>query len=216
MNIACLIPIRLNSQRIKNKNFIKIKKQNLLELICKNISKSKYINNFFIASTSIKKIKSLTDRNKKILFFKRSKKSSSKFAKTELVIEEFVRKNNFDIIVLVQATNPFIKSKYIDEAIKKFKKKKYHSMMSVVKSKNFLWSDTMPIKAINYDYQKRKMSQKFKGHLIENGSFYIFYKTNFLKFKNRLHGKIGFYEMPKESVHEIDDYQDLKIIRKLL
>ena len=60
------------------------------------------------------------------------------------------------------------------------------------------------------------MSQNLKGYLVENGSFYIFYSKNFLKYKNRLHKKIGTYEMEKESIIEIDDYDDLKIVKKLL
>ena len=60
------------------------------------------------------------------------------------------------------------------------------------------------------------MSQNINGHFVENGSFYIFYRKNFLKFKNRLHKKIGIYEMPKESIFEIDDYDDLNIVKKLI
>ena len=60
------------------------------------------------------------------------------------------------------------------------------------------------------------MSQSLKGYYVENGSFYIFYKKKFLKFKNRLHGKIGVYEMPAESIHEIDTKEDLRIVKKLL
>ena len=60
------------------------------------------------------------------------------------------------------------------------------------------------------------MSQSLKGYYVENGSFYIFYKDKFLKYKNRLHGKIGVYKMPVESIHEIDTKEDLRIVKKLL
>ena len=46
--------------------------------------------------------------------------------------------------------------------------------------------------------------------------FIFFLEKIFLKKKNRLHGKIGTFEMPKQSMHEIDDKIDLKIVKKLL
>mgnify|MGYP001219153912 FL=1 len=216
MKIVCLIPVRLNSKRIKNKNFIKIKNLTLLELVCKKIVKSKYISNFYIASEKSNKVQNLVEKNKKINYFARSKKSSTHIAKTEIVIKEFIKKIDCDLVVLVQVTNPFVSYKYLDEAIIKLKRKNYDTLLSVVKSKDFLWQFSSPTTPLNYNYRNRKMSQKLKGHLIENGSFYIFYKSKFLKHNNRLHGKIGYYEMPKKTMHEIDDYQDLKIIKKLI
>ena len=94
--------------------------------------------------------------------------------------------------------------------------KKLDSLLSVVQSKHFIWTNSKYSRPINYDFKKRKMSQSIKGYFVENGSFYIFYRKNFLKKNNRLHGKIGTYEMPKESIHEIDDLVDLKIVKKLL
>ena len=216
MKIACLIPLRLNSKRIKNKNFIRIKKFTLLELVYNRIVKSKYIDKFYIASEKSTKVEKFVKNKMKTYIFSRSKKSSTDNAKTEIVIKEFLKKTECDLIVLVQITNPFINFKYIDRAINTLSRNKYDSLLSVVKSKNFLWKNIAPTKPINYNYKNRKMSQKFKSYLIENGSFYIFYKKNFLKYNNRLHGKIGFYEMPKETQHEIDEYEDLKIIRKLI
>ena len=60
------------------------------------------------------------------------------------------------------------------------------------------------------------MTQNLNGYLVENGSFYIFNTKSFLKFKNRLHGKIGYYKMSKTSEFEIDDKEDLEIIKKLI
>ena len=215
--VACVIPARSGSKRIKNKNLIQIKGLPLIKLICKKIVKSKLIDNFFIATDSLKIYDAIGDYRQKFELFKRSKKSSLSNAKSEIVIEEFLKTNKkFDIIVFVQITNPFIDSKHLDRAIKQFKKFKYDSLLSVVKSKSFLWKNKKITNPINYNYKKRKMSQNLKGYLVENGSFYIFYSKNFLKYKNRLHKKIGTYEMEKESIIEIDDYDDLKIVKKLL
>ena len=69
----------------------------------------------------------------------------------------------------------------------------------------------------NYNYKKRTRMQDTKlDEFIENGAFYVFSSAGFKKNKNRLYGKITYIEMPKESVFEVDDKEDLKIIKKLL
>ena len=79
------------------------------------VLKSKLIKKVFVATNS-KKIKI---KHRKLSIFKRSKKSNTKKASTEIVVEEFLKNNICDYLVLIQATNLFIKTKYIDLAIKK-------------------------------------------------------------------------------------------------
>jgi len=216
MLIYALIPLRTGSVRIKNKNFFKIKKKSVYLHSADQALKSKLIKKVFIATNS-KKIKI---KNRKLLIFKRSRKSNTKKASTEIVVEEFLKNNICDYLVLIQATNLFIKTKYIDLAIKKLvnNKKKYDSLLSVVKSKYFIWQRHKNlIFSKNYGLKKRPRSQDIKeNEFIENGSFYIFNRKKFLKLKNRLHGKITYFEMPKESIFELDEKEDLHIIKKLI
>jgi len=215
--IGCFIPARSGSKRIKNKNITKINNEPLIKLVCKKIIKSKKINEFHIGSDDKKIYSKIGSLKKKINYFKRSKKSSEDTAPSEWVITEFLKANKkIDIVVFVQATNPFIEHAYIDKAINIFFKKKYDSLLSVTESKHFLWEMKKYAKPLNYDYKKRSRSQNTEPYYIENGSFYIFYRKNFLKFKNRLHGKIGIYKMPSISSNEIDDKNDLINIKKLL
>ena len=63
---------------------------------------------------------------------------------------------------------------------------------------------------------KRSRRQDIHNFYLENGSFYIFKAKTFLKEKNRLFGKIGQFEMKKETSFQLDDAIDLKIIRSLI
>lgn len=216
MIIYALIPLRTDSIRIKNKNFIKIKKKSVYLHSTHQALKSRLIQKVFIATNS-KKIKI---KHKKLSIFKRSKRSDTKKSSTEIVVEEFLKNNYCDYLVLIQATNLFIKTKYIDLAIKKLvkNKKKYDSLLSVVKSKYFIWKRNKDlIISKNYSLKRRPRSQEIKDNeFIENGSFYIFSRNKFLKLKNRLHGKITHFEMPKESIFELDEKEDFRIISKLI
>ena len=217
MKIHAIIPLRKNSSRIKRKNFINIGKKQLFEHTLDEACKSKLIKEIILA-TDEKEIK--IKRNKKIKIFHRSKKSATGSAATEIVVNEVLKKNDCDLVVLIQATNLFLKSHHLDEAINKIISQKiYCCLLSVVSSKFFIWqnkNNKNEIFSKNYNYKKRPRSQDIRNkEYIENGSFYIFYKKNFLKYKNRLHGKITFYKMPKISLIEIDDNEDLKLVKKL-
>ena len=74
MIIYALIPLRTGSIRIKNKNFIKVKKKPLYFHALNQTLKSKLIKKVFIATKS-KKVKI---KHKKLSIFKRSKKSNNK------------------------------------------------------------------------------------------------------------------------------------------
>ena len=52
--------------------------------------------------------------------------------------------------------------------------------------------------------------------LQENQGRRIFKKDLFFKKKNRLFGKIATYDQNKRSSIQIDDFEDLKIMRKII
>lgn len=214
--IICLIPARKGSKRIKDKNLKNINGKPLIYYAC-NAANISEINKIYLA-TSSEKIVSKSKNYGNVKIFYRTKNSEKDKASTENLIKEFINKNsNFDIMILLQCTNIFIKKKSLKNAINKFLAKKYDSMLSVVRSNHFLWKSTNnnTITPLNYDPRKRPRSQSLKNNFIENGSFYIFKKKGFLKNNCRLFGKIGYYVMSAESIHEIDTYHDLKIVKKL-
>jgi CMP-N-acetylneuraminic acid synthetase len=51
---------------------------------------------------------------------------------------------------------------------------------------------------------------------VENGSFYIFKTKKFIKHKSRLFENIGIYLMNKINSFQLDDYEDMKILKKIL
>ena len=216
-SIYCLIPARDGSKRIKNKNIVKVNKKPLLTYVLKAASETKYIDKIFVATNSKKISKiALEYSSKKINVINRSSYSETNKAQTEILIEEFLQKNKCDILILLQITNIFVTSKELNGALRKFIKNKYDSMISLVKFDKFIWKKkSKKIFPFNYNPKHRPRSQDFKNYFVENGSFYIFKSKGFLKYKNRINGSLGYYEMSKKSLYEIDDKFDLAIVKKL-
>tara|TARA_A100001388_G_scaffold250969_1_gene212567 strand:+ start:559 stop:1245 length:687 start_codon:yes stop_codon:yes gene_type:complete len=217
--IISIILARGGSKQIKNKNLIKINNKPLIFYTIKECLRSNLINETWVSSDNenilkySKKIGAKVIKRPKIF----SKDNTSSESSWYHAINYLKKKVNFEIVVAPQVTSPKRPKHVFDRAIKYFKRKNLDSLMSVseinppnmwVKLKN---SDKLKIKNHNL-YRGR---QSFQKTFNENGSFYIFKASEFLKFKNRLFKKIGAYKIDKKFSFEIDDLDDLKIIKRL-
>ena len=219
MNIHSIILARGGSKSIKNKNLILLKKKPLLYWSINRSKLSKLISHTWVSSDS-KKILNVAEKyGAKII--KRPKiyaKDGSTSESAWIHAIKYIKKyHNIDLVVGIQPTSPIRKNSDFDNGIKLFVKKKFDSMFSSNKIHDFnTWKYKNKKLVSNYNYKKRKRRQDIHNFYLENGSYYIFKPNTFLKEKNRLFGKIGQYEMEKESSFQVDDLIDLKIIRLLI
>jgi N-acylneuraminate cytidylyltransferase len=219
MLIYCLIPARKGSKRIKNKNLILFKGKHLINHTVKHAIQSKLVNKVFV-STNDKRVSKIVPNS--VYIVNRPGNISKDKSSTEESISHFfsyLKKYKIelpDAIVLLQCTSPYREYNDIDLAIKNFKKKKFDSLFSAFKNKNLFWRfENKNLKPINYNPKKRKREQEMNNQLIENGSIYIFKTKGFLKNKCRIFGKIGSYIMKRENSFQIDNYEDIRFIKKI-
>lgn len=153
----------------------------------------------------------------KVVIYRRLAVNAADTSTTESVILEYLNKgqeSSNDIFLTVQATSPLTQSQDFTDALSIYKKSDYQSMLSVVRHKRFFWNTNGTSK--NYDYTNRPRRQDFDGEIMENGAFYINTVKGVLESKNRLSGKIGFYEMPDFNGFEIDEPDDWGILEQLM
>jgi len=217
-NFLCIIPIRAGSSAIKNKNIKLINGKPLAYYAIKKAYESNVFGKIIVATDSQRYIKILKKflPNKKIHFFNRSQKSATNKAKSEIVLNEVITKyENFQYICMIQVTSPFLSSRHIIEAKKKFLKSKFDSLFSCYISHEWLWKqDKNRLNSLNYNYEKRPQRQNFNKVIFENGALYFFKRNGFIKHKNRLFRKIGFYEMSKKDSLDINFPSDLNYLKK--
>lgn len=217
--IVALIPARGGSKGIPKKNIKNFAGKPLIYWSCLSVQLSSRIDKGYVA-TDDEDIKRVVEDFgfSKIKVIERSAESATDTAPTELVLLEFCQKYNFDIAVLVQPTSPLLTHTDLDKAIESFLDSNCDSMLSCVRQKRFIWHYDKKerfFKPANYDYKDRPRRQDFAGFYVENGAFYITSRVNILKYKNRLSGKIGIYEMPEYTYHELDAELDWAIAENL-
>ncbi len=216
--IVAIILARGGSKGIKNKNLINLNNKPLIFWSIKSCLSSKLIHEVWVSSDSNKILKISKKFGAKIIL--RPKKFASDNSSSEnawIHAIKLIDKNNLvKTVVGIQPTSPLRPSQCFDKAIIKYKKKKLDSLFSSQKiTDHFIWKIKNKKFISNYNFKKRPMRQNIKEKYLENGSFYIFDKTKFLKNKCRLFGKIGTYTMGKIFSFQIDENEDIKLFQNL-
>jgi len=216
-----IVPARKDSKRIKNKNLIKINNKELIKFTIESAKKIKKIKKIVVSSDD-KRILNIAKKYK-INSVKRPRKIARDNSTTEQAIHHtykfFIKNNEEKVknIILLQPTSPLRNAKHINECINLFEKKRYDSIFSAYKKNAFLWrSLNNKVKSLNYNYKKRIISQKMKKIIYENGAIYIFSSKGFIKYKNRLFGKIGVYYMNRLDSIDIDSIEDVNLVKKII
>ena len=213
------IIIKHNSERIKKKSFLKIGKYPLWEHF---LRKFKSTDQIFIDTDSSEIFKIGKRKFKNFIFYMRDKKFveyENKGIKSPVLImiknflSKYVKDNN-ETIVTTHITSPFLKRSSIIEASKKIKN--FEFVHSVTSHKEFAWIKTKnKVKKINFGKTVKK-TQSLNPILFSNGAFFIFKKKNFLKYNNRLGNKNYFYELQFPESIELDNMNDVKLMRSLI
>ena len=212
MKTVALILARGGSKGIPNKNIIKIKQKPLLAYSILAAQKSN-VDEVWV-STDCEKIKSVAlDYKAKVL--DRPTKYATDFSKSEDALIHFAKKINFNTLVFIQPTSPLIKFNDINSGLSLMEKNSYDSVFSAYKE-HWLprWSlDKTPD---NWEIENRPMRQEIDEKYVENGAFYITSKEALMNSCLRYSGNIGIIEMPLSRSFQIDNEDDLLLIKELI
>jgi len=134
---------------------------------------------------------------------------------SEAALIHFANETNFDHVVFIQPTSPLLKSKYIDQGLELIKE--YDSVFSAY-TQHWVprWTKSLPSEPIGWEPNNRPRRQDADEIYVENGSFYITSKDCLLKSGLRFSGKIGVVEMPLGESYQIDTYDDLEFIKRVI
>lgn len=211
--IVALIPLRGGSKSIPKKNIKAIGGKPLCSWVLESAVNCKAINQVYVSTDSAEITQVVERLGLGVKIIERPSDLATDEASSESVMLHFASKVDFDVLVTIQATSPLLSAKHLEDAIAKFSDK-YDSMLSVVRIKRFFWTDDGT--PINYDPLIRPRRQDFSGTLMENGAFYMTKRTVLEKYKCRLGGKMGVFEMSEDTAIEIDEPSDWIAVEKLL
>lgn len=221
---VAFIPVRGGSKSIPLKNIREINGRPLVYWTLDAAVQCPKIDRVYLCTDSEKireKVQEYIQANacgEKLRCIDRPAETATDTASTESAMLYFGNTyNDFEHIILIQATSPLLQASHLTEAITGYEGGEYDSVLSVVRQKRFCWEQREDsFQPINYDFRNRPRRQEFDGYLVENGAFYINTRENLLRDECRLSGKVYAYEMDEETYFEIDEPSDWIVIEHLL
>ena len=212
MKIVSVILARGGSKGIPNKNIILIKNKPLIQYSIQASLCSK-VDETWVSTDSLSIKKIALDCGAQVL--DRPSKLSTDTASSDDALLHFSQHVDFDILVFLQPTSPLILFNDINTGLDLIKQSQYDSLFSVYKE-HWIPRWSLNLEPYNWDTKKRPMRQEKEELLVENGAIYISTRAQLLSSKLRYGGKIGYIEMPLQRSFQIDTYDDMELIKKLL
>tara|TARA_Y100001970_G_C14256495_1_gene875873 strand:+ start:3075 stop:3749 length:675 start_codon:yes stop_codon:yes gene_type:complete len=213
--------IKEKSQRVKNKNFIKLDGLPLYKYVLK-----KYKNYQVFVDTDSEKIINECKKDqglKHVYCYRREKKfinleKSKLHSPTPLMLKNFI-KNFADkdtIIISSHITSPFLKIKTLENAIKKMRY--YDSVSSCTEIQNFSYlKNKKSFSPINFNPKIIQKTQQLKKIIHLHGAFFIFKKDIFLNNGlQRITKNNFFYDVKFPENLDLDNYEDFMMARNII
>ncbi|MBU3925751.1 acylneuraminate cytidylyltransferase family protein [Patescibacteria group bacterium] len=234
--IIAVIPARGGSKGIPRKNIRLLGGKPLLFYMLKAAINSKYLDRIAFSSED-KEILNIAQKcagsSKKFILIKRPKELARDNTQSLPVIQHAVNKiekdekTKFDIVIMLQATSPFVNNEDIDKAIKKMINKKSDVVVSVAQVPGNIHPIKMK-KIINDKLvqftpclpEKVFRRQDFKPAYKRNGGIYVAKRDNLIKSNSP---SVIFWDkvtrpyiMPLERSIDIDTLTDFIIAEQML
>ncbi len=197
MKVVAVVPMKLNSVRLPNKN---IKPFDNGEPLCKYILNTlKSISKIdevyvYCSNPSIKDY--LPDGVK---YLTRSTSLDQNTTKINEVLSSFASDVEADVYVMTHTTAPFIKPESIEKGLDAVLSGEYDSSFACKKIQEFLWQDNKPF---NYSLNNIPRTQDLPELMAETSGFYI-YNAKIIKELNRRIGEKP-YLVEVDGIESID------------
>ncbi len=224
--IIILLPVKGNSKRLKNKNLKLLNEEPLFTYACGQVwdIADKLVFDAYISSESkeVEKIWTNSGWMQIFEFLKRPKELSEDPNQIEEVCLYVLNqlKTNYDTLIMIQPSNPFVQSEDIENCYKMFTENNRSTVRSIYKtSKSFFKSFVMhgnKLTSPAFNQLKKIQTCNYPDSYLGNGSLIVIDVKKFKKEKTFLtECSIG-YEMPRERSIDIDDSMDFFIAEQLM
>ena len=216
-NIHALMPVRFGSKRIKGKSLRILGKKPLIQYCIDNIKSIDLFDKILINSDH--KIYEDFAKNNNIDFYMRKKSLATSDSLIDDYIYDYFINNQLTHLVIVNPTSPFMESKMYEDAINKYFKEGYDTLLSC---ENIQTHCFMEDKSLNFDLnQKHPRSQDLVPIKALNFAITILNKNVFLENYERNNyglysGKLGFYVTTGDANIDIDYEDDFQFAENVM
>lgn len=202
MKTIAFVPIKLNSQRLPNKNILPLEGQPLCWHICNSLKQVEKIDEVYVYCSDETVTNYIPEG---IKFKQRERWLDGNEVKGFDIYKKFIDDVDADIYVLAHTTSPFIKASSIQNALLNVLDGINDSAFSAERIQTFAWYNGKPI---NYNLGNVPRTQDIEPIWVETSAFYIFRKEIFTKYNRRIGFNPFIQEVTGIEAIDIDEKED--------
>ena len=202
MKVVAFVPIKLNNERLPNKNILPLGDRPLCRHMLDTLMEVHGINDIYVFCSDDSILEYVPMQVK---FLKREKELDTFTAKHYDIVNSFVSKVNADIYINAHVTNPFIKSETIQKGLNKLLAGECDSVCAVSELREHLWCNGKPF---NFSYDNPPRTQDLVPFYAESGLF-MYKKDVFVETGTRYGNNVYLLKIDKVEATDInymDDY----------
>lgn len=213
---VALLPIKHNSERVKDKNFKIFLGKPLFHWILEGLLRVSEIDKIIINTDAQDR---LLDKGliltEKIIIRERRKNLCGDGVSMNLIIQDDINAVESETYIMTHTTNPLIKTATIEKALRYFKNQnKCDSLFTTNKVQTrFYDQDSKPI---NHNPDNLVKTQDLPIWFEENSCLYIFTPQSFKKNNARIGSSPIMFPIPKIESIDIDDSEDWFIAESVM
>ena len=206
MKIVAYVPIKLNNERMPNKNLRCFDDGTpMAHLVFNTLSSVEEIDEIYCYCSDPTIKDYLTGRVK---FLQRDKSLDTAATKCGEVISAFLNDVDADIVVLSHVTSPFLRTDTVRKCIAAVKSGEYDSAFSASRVQEFFWQDNMPL---NFDSTDTPRSQDLPIFYKETSGCFVFTRQIFIETGRRIGYRPYICEVDKIEETDINYLEDFEI-----
>lgn len=206
MKVVAYVPMKLNNERLPNKNTKSFDNgRPLLTYIFETLSQTKGLDSVY-AYCSSEAVKPFLPTSARYLT--RSTQLDRSETKINEVMLSFAQDVAADVYVLAHATAPFVSAASIELGITKVVNEGYDSALTVVKLQEFLWQNDKPF---NYDPAFIPRTQDLAPMYSETTGLYIYTRDLIVNHNRRIGLKPFLIPVSKIEAVDINEPIDFEV-----
>lgn len=206
MKTIAIVPIKLNNERLPNKNIKPFDNgAPLCHYIFETLKQVKNIDEIYVYCSN-SKIQDFIPKG--IKFLKRSETLDQNTTKINEVLSAFAQDVPADVYVMSHATAPFISPQSIEKGLQAVLQQGFDSAFAVRRIQTFLWKDGKPF---NYNLNDIPRTQDLPPIFEETSGFYIYRSEVITELNRRIGDNPYMVEVNAIESCDIDTQEDFDV-----
>lgn len=212
MKTVAFITIKLNSQRLPNKNILPLGGRPLSWHVCDHLLQCRNIDEIYIYCSE-ERIMDYVPKDERLIFRKRETWLDGDAVRAQDTYTAFTGEVDADIYVAALTTAPFVRPESYDTAVLKVKSEGYDSSFAAQKLQTFAWYQGKPL---NYDPALIPRTQDMEPVYVETSGFFVFRKELWKEHRRRIGFNPYIYLVDNIEATDIDTKEDFEFAQKIV